>query len=102
MNATATTTIKKVRVPRHVARGHYQLDVLTGGHHPGVLSGAELAGEARKWSSKYADSRAALAARLRDYGVYDGYAVFGVSGGPPRRCRVWVDAEGQRVRVIAE
>lgn len=59
-----------------LARGCYQRSVLTG---EASLSGAELKGEARRWSSKYRVSRLNLISRLKANNI-----PFKVVGGTPK------------------
>ena len=49
-----------------LARGRYQYEFLQGQHN---LSGSTLQGKARQYSGKYASSRDALLARLRNAGI---------------------------------
>jgi hypothetical protein len=88
---------KTIEIPSsHVPSrfGRYQLHVLCRGHIPGVLSGAELAGRAREYGDRYAASRQAVARFLAQYGVTS--AIVPSLPGCPR---VWVDGNGQPVRI---
>jgi len=89
--------MKTIEIPAsHVpARfGSYQLHVLCKGHIPGVLSGAELTGRSREYGDRYAASRRAVARFVAQYGVRTALVP-----SLPGRPRVWVDAEGQPVRI---
>lgn len=77
--------------------GSYQLHVLASGHVPGVLSGAELRGKARRFGARYRRSRDQAAALLRPHGVTVGT----VMTSNRRRAVGWVSAEtGEPVRVL--
>lgn len=92
--------MKIVEVERSgLPRGYYAEHVAEYGHEPGVLSGAELAGGARKWGW-YSKMRTRVEAALRGFGVHRGYALIETRPGYPRWCVVWLDAEtGERVGV---
>ena len=76
--------------------GEYALYVLTGGHRPGVLSGAELKGKARKYSTWYSIKRASVAKWVR--------ATFAVTSECHRdkhNARLWTDdVSGETVRFV--
>jgi len=63
---TQTITIPAAAVP---ARATYIAHVLEAGHRPGVLSGAELRGKARRYAGSYCRSRAKAATLAASYGV---------------------------------
>jgi hypothetical protein len=89
---------KKIEIPasKVPARfGHYQMHVLTNGHIPGVLSGAELAGRAREYGDRYAASRRAVCRFLEQYGVRSALV-----SSLPGRSRVWVDDDGNPVKIV--
>jgi hypothetical protein len=88
-----TIEIPSSQVPSRF--GSYQLHVLCRGHIPGVLSGAELAGRAREYGDRYAASRQAVRRFLAQYGVTDA-----IVPSLPGRPRVWVNEEGQRVKIV--
>lgn len=75
-----TVTIPANALPR--AR-YYARHVAENGHVPGVLSGAELRGNASKYGSRYGKMRGRVAAALKPFGIVDGYH---------GRARVWLDA----------
>jgi len=87
-----TIEIPSSQVPARF--GSYQIHVLCKGHIPGVLSGAELQGRSREYGDRYAASRDAVRRFVAQYGVTD--AIVRTLPGCPR---VWVDAEGQPVRI---
>jgi hypothetical protein len=89
---TKTIEIPSSQVPSRF--GRYQLHVLCKGHIPGVLSGAELQGRSREYGGRYAASRDAVRRFVAQYGVTD--AIVRTLPGCPR---VWVDGEGQPVRI---
>ena len=73
----------------------YMTHVVDAGHHPGVLSGAELQGKAKKYGGSYARTRASVIAAVYQLtGISDGYALI-----DSRRARVWVDKAGERVEL---
>ena len=75
----------------------YARDCLENGHVPGVLSGANLQGTAKKYGRGYARSRENLTAWLEDvYGVTNELILMN-----SRWCRVWIDAiTGERVQLV--
>lgn len=81
--------MKTIKITRKeidtIAKGCYQYDCVVRGHQPGVLSGAELKGDAKKWGASYAGSRAVVASRI--------YTMFGIVTSlmliDSRWCRVW-------------
>ena len=90
--------MKKIEIPAKEvpARfGRYQIHVLVNGHIPGVLSGAELRGRAREYGDRYAASRRAVAKFVAQYGVRTACVP-----SLPGRSRVWVDTEGQPVKIV--
>jgi hypothetical protein len=90
--------MKKIEIPAKEvpARfGRYQIHVLVNGHVPGVLSGAELRGRSREYGDRYAAARRKVAQFAFQYGVR---AVLVSS--LPGRPRVWVDKDGNRVRIV--
>lgn len=87
-----TIEIPSSQVPSRF--GRYQLRVLSRGHIPGVLSGAELAGRAREYGDRYAASRQSVRAFVARYGIKDAI-VHSLPGCP----RVWVAEDGQPVRI---
>jgi hypothetical protein len=87
-----TIEIPSSQVPSRF--GRYQIHVLCKGHIPGVLSGAELQGRAREYGDRYAASRNAVRRFVAQYGVTDAI-VRSIPGCP----RVWVDTEGQPVKI---
>ena len=88
-----TIEIPSSQVPSRF--GRYQLYVLEYGHIPGVLSGAELRGRAREYGDRYAASRRAVAKFVAQYGVRTACVP-----SLPGRSRVWVDTEGQPVKIV--
>ena len=77
-------------------KGYYATYVAENGHVPGVLSGSELRGNARKWGSWYRSIRRRVAAVLADHGVSDSLVY------DPQRAR-WVriwNVDGVPVPVI--
>jgi hypothetical protein len=99
-NTTAVTraqiTIAKSDLPKELRRSDYAIRVIDYGHEPGVLSGAELKGNAKKWSGKYAAKRAEVVKAMAAFGVYSEQIIC-----PKRRVgiRVWTDGEGRQVEV---
>lgn len=82
MNTAAALRI--VYVPASiVGRSEYKRRVVEHGHVPGVLSGAELKGNAKKWSGSYARQRAEVEALVAAHNIKPGI----VEGK-----RVWTDA----------
>ena len=79
------------------ARETYARHVVESGHVPGVLSGAELRGRARRYGRTYARSRERVRAMLtRHCGVTSRLALI-----ESRWARVWVTADsGEPVRVV--
>ncbi len=88
---TATITIPVSAVP---ARATYIAHVLQAGHRPGVLSGAELRGKARRYAGSYCRSRDKAAALAAAHGVKQGL----VLGDNRRWTRVWT-LDGAPVRI---
>jgi len=73
----------------------YMEHVVDAGHHPGVLSGAELRGKAKQYGWSYARTRSRVIDAVRHLvGISDGYALVG-----SRWIRVWVDEDGERVKL---
>lgn len=73
-------------------RASYIRHVLDNGHIPGVLSGANIKGKARRYGGKYARSRAIAAAIAAAVGVKQDVILLdrGSKDKPARRlCRVW-------------
>lgn len=94
-----TVTIPASRVPPSAT---YIADVLHYGHRPGVLSGANLRGKARKYGAYYAKARRTAEALAKEYGVSVGYASInrGTATAPAHRnCRVWVK-DGKPVELV--
>lgn len=96
---TTATTIKQIsidsaKLPR---LGEYAAWVINMGHVPGVLSGSELKGAAKKFGSKYATQRTKAEDAVKPFGivsaiVHDEARGVGV--------RVWVEqATGERVEL---
>jgi hypothetical protein len=94
--ARAQITIAKSDLPKELRRSDYAIRVIDYGHEPGVLSGAELKGNAKKWSGKYAAKRAEVVKAMAALGVYSEQILC-----PNRRVgiRVWTDGEGNPVEV---
>ena len=88
---TQTITIPAAAVP---ARATYIAHVLQSGHRPGVLSGAELRGKARRYAGSYCRSRDKAAVLAAVYGVQ----VDLVLGDNRRWTRVWT-LDGAPVRI---
>jgi hypothetical protein len=86
-------TIPAATLPR---LGAYALRVIACGHVPGVLSGAELRGKARRYGGRYARQRGKASAALAPHNISPGYALL-----PDRRrhCAVWLRG-GKPVRVV--
>ena len=84
--------MKKRLIPRSIINGRetYQQHVIEEGHLPGVLSGAELKGKAKDWSSSYKRSRQGVGAKLNRYGIYST-----LIGGK----RVWAEGDLTPVRL---
>lgn len=72
-------------------RGYYARHVAEYGHIPGVLSGAELKGRARRYGAWYARQRQRVASVLAAEGIHIGTGRHGA--------RLWADAEGAPVIV---
>jgi len=74
----------------------YMAHVVDAGHVPGVLSGASLLkGKPKQYAASYARTRASVTAAVYKLtGISDGYALI-----DSRWARVWVDEEGNRVRL---
>ena len=74
---------------------HYMESVVEAGHLPGTLSGANIGGEAKRYSSRYARTRAKVEDAVEE--------VLGVTAGralvDSRWAKVWVGADGQRVEL---
>jgi hypothetical protein len=79
-------------------RGSYVRHVITCGHVPGVLSGAELQGRARSYGARYERSRARACEIVAPYGVRLGVA----RSDSGRWFVAWVGADGRPVRVRLE
>jgi hypothetical protein len=94
--ARAQITIAKADLPKELRRSDYAIRVIDYGHEPGVLSGAELKGAAKKWAGKYAAKRAEVVKAMAAFGVYSEQIIC-----PKRRVgvRVWTDGEGRPVEV---
>jgi hypothetical protein len=88
---TLTITIPVSAVP---ARATYIAHVLQAGHRPGVLSGAELRGKARRYAGSYCRSRDKAAVLAAAHGVKQGL----VLGDNRRWTRVWT-LDGAPVRI---
>ena len=89
-----TTMLTTIAIPRSLLpRGHYAEHVANYGHTPGVLSGAEIKGEARSFGW-YARQRAVVARAVRALGVEDGLHLVN-----SRHCRVWIK-DGQPVELV--
>lgn len=89
MAPLTTVTIPASLVPPSAT---YIADVLHYGHIPGVLSGANLKGKARKYGAHYARSRGQAMHIASQYGVKATYVLLdrGTPGKPkPRHCVVW-------------
>ena len=95
---TSTSTIidDVIDIPQDVLprRGEYLRHVITEGHRPGVLSGAELAGKARQYGGWYSRQRDVAEQLVAPYGVASALTLIN-----SRWCRVWSDAQGQQVRL---
>ena len=80
----------------------YARDCLENGHVPGVLSGANLQGTAKKYGRGYARSRENLTVWLEDvYDVTNELVLMNAYGDTRRWCRVWVDVgSGERVQLV--
>ena len=93
--------MRKIEVsPDHPGRD-YAEHCLVNGHEPGVLSGADLEGKAKYYGAGYARSRANLSAWLdANFGVRSELALIRVTGSVRRWCRVWVDHDGNPVRLV--
>jgi hypothetical protein len=74
-------------------RASYIRHVLDCGHIPGVLSGANIKGKARRYGGKYARSRAIAATIAAQAGVKQDVILLSVGSKDKsmrRHCRVWV------------
>ena len=79
-----------------LVNGSYQEDLLYRGHIPGVLSGAELEGKARLYSSSYKRSRKNLESRVFElFQVWSDLVLI-----KSRWARVWVTGSNDRVKFI--
>lgn len=88
--------VRREHLPRRMT--WYRQHVIEAGHRPGVLSGAELAGKAKRYGGSYARSRVVIERALAPLGVRSDLCrvqCWGVT----RWARVWVDSEGRRVRL---
>lgn len=86
-----------IRVPEPNWRGRYAKYVLLNGHIPGVLSGAELVGNAKKYGASYAIQRKKAESYLIKYGIESRLVLVGK---PKRWSRVWVEiATGKPVKI---
>lgn len=97
--ATMKAKRRTVTIPASaIPQGYYAAHVAENGDTPGVLSGAEMKGEAARWGW-YSKQRGRVTAALKPYGVTSGLALVG-----SRWCRVWVtiDAREPVTVVIAE
>ena len=82
-----------------IGKGDYHRHVLECGHIPGVLSGAELRGKAKRWGGIYARLREKVEIVAERYGVTS--EVIAIETGATRRaCRVWVDRMGSPCRIV--
>lgn len=91
-------TMKNLTVDIPRRWGSYQQHVVEAGHLPGVLSGAELCGQAARWGAGYHQSRIAVEDFLRRrYGVESAL----VLGASRRWVRVWV-RDGEPVQLSIE
>ena len=88
------TTIITIPVSAVPARASYIAHVLLAGHRPGVLSGAELRGKAKRYGGSYCRSRAKAAVIAAAYGVTDGL----VLSASRRWTRVWT-VDGAPIRI---
>ena len=74
---------------------NYMESVIEAGHLPGTLSGSNIGGEAKRYSSRYARTRAKVEDAVEE--------VLGVTAGralvDSRWAKVWVGADGQRVEL---
>jgi len=85
-----------VTLPPPPTRGWYARYVLRNGHVPGVLSGAEIKGKASQYSGWYWRARQRVIEHAAEHGVY---AKLVLDPERHRWVRVWVNEEGQPVRV---
>jgi hypothetical protein len=84
------------------ARASYIIHALACGHIPGVLSGAELSGKARRFGAKYARSRVRAYHIASQAGVKPALLLIDVGTKDKpirRRCAVW-SLDGKPVRLI--
>ena len=88
------TTIITISASVIPARATYIAHVLQSGHRPGVLSGAELRGKARRYAGSYCRSRDKAAALAAAYGVEMDL----VLGDNRRWTRVWT-LDGAPIRI---
>lgn len=85
--------MKTIMVPRSkFGRGNYAEHVVSNGHVPGVLSGAELRGKASEYGTWYAKKREEV--------IHDIYMAADVEVGYLKYNRkVWVDSAGNPVEL---
>ena len=86
--------MQTITIPASVVppRATYVRNVLTGGHAPGVLSGANLRGKAKRYAS-YWQGRARAVQIAADYGVERGLVLI-----DSRWAAVWT-LNGERVQI---
>jgi hypothetical protein len=90
--------MRNVTIPRPVTQSDYVLHVLRLGHSPGVLSGAELQGKAKRYGAGYARRRRAAEEYAASQGIVSRLLLI-----DSRWSRVWSDsATGERVRILLE
>lgn len=85
---TGALTCAGVRVTDYVRH------IVTHGNRPGVLSGGELRGKARKYGHTYRQTRQRVTRALERHGIRSGIALV-----DSRWSRVWIDADGQPITV---
>ena len=74
-------------------RGDYLRQVIRNGHVPGVLSGANLKGKAKRYGAGYARQRKRAEAVVSQYGIRSGFALIN-----SHWSRVWI-RDGAPVRL---
>ena len=85
--------------PRILPRGYYAAHVAAHGHEPGVLSGAELRGRARRYGGWYQRQRERVARSLADLGIQSRLLLHPTAR---RLARVWVTEAGEPVRITLD
>lgn len=91
---------KIIKMPAPPARATYVRWVLENGHVPGVLSGAELRGKAKRFGASYYRSRMVAEQHAAEHGDVRAELVYVPDY--QRRCRVWVGGDNEFVRIVLE